>query len=486
MNKPLLLILFIFCSCSLQSQTEKAEELRSNVVAIDTEDSNGFGFVTGETTNNNELIVVTALHVVKTALEDSLTIQFRFYDYHHVYKGKFIDAFPEEDLAVFEIEKPEGYIWEKNCLATAEVGENVGFIGRQGRWYYPYASTIGNIFEIYNGTISADLPSIMSGSSGAPLVTKNGIVGMILRKSGISIRAIKIQNIQELLGKYSYFFLLTDRTKISRAGRRETQAFEETKTKNTIEAYRKFITKYPLSEFRKTAEELMREIRLEEKEEDAWKRTKLKDDYNSYKDFWAEYPNSRFTEDAKRRMEELKNEGYSVEDRNSNVYPVFVMKDGKKWLGTNLKTELEGSSCYENKPSNCTIYGRLYTLEAAKDGCKALGLGWHLPTDDEWENLINQYGGFYDFESDEEFQDATSSYMQLMQNGSSGLDLLLGGYKTKTGREKFILLEEQGRYWSQSPKEMSLTYSFDFRSTKGQTTKGWNINSGMHSVRCVK
>jgi len=60
------------------------------------------------------------------------------------------------------------------------------------------------------------------------------------------------------------------------------------------------------------------------------------------------------------------------------------------WMAENLNYNASGSKCYDNKPENCTTYGRLYNLETAKKACP---VGWHLPSEAEWQNLTGIAGG---------------------------------------------------------------------------------------------
>jgi uncharacterized protein (TIGR02145 family) len=92
----------------------------------------------------------------------------------------------------------------------------------------------------------------------------------------------------------------------------------------------------------------------------------------------------------------------------------FVDNESKEYTSDST------SWCYNNDPSNCTKYGRLYTWSAAMDSVgmwstngKGCGIGgdgveadcsltypvrgicpegWHLPTQDEWENLVSAVG----------------------------------------------------------------------------------------------
>src|SRR5258705_764428 len=67
-----------------------------------------------------------------------------------------------------------------------------------------------------------------------------------------------------------------------------------------------------------------------------------------------------------------------VTDSDGNKYPVKVLLDGKLWMTANLDVNIPNSYCYENVKENCQQYGRVYTWESAKEGCKLLGEGWRL------------------------------------------------------------------------------------------------------------
>ena len=69
------------------------------------------------------------------------------------------------------------------------------------------------------------------------------------------------------------------------------------------------------------------------------------------------------------------------------------MADGKQWTTQNLNDNTAQSYCSEDAEGNCRQYGRLYTWEAARRGCRSLGDGWRLPPDDEWRQMAKHYGG---------------------------------------------------------------------------------------------
>jgi uncharacterized protein (TIGR02145 family) len=67
-----------------------------------------------------------------------------------------------------------------------------------------------------------------------------------------------------------------------------------------------------------------------------------------------------------------------------------VEADGQFWMAENLNYEAEGSVCYDNKALNCAKYGRLYNWGTALKACPA---GYNLPSDDEWDVLVDYAGG---------------------------------------------------------------------------------------------
>ena len=77
--------------------------------------------------------------------------------------------------------------------------------------------------------------------------------------------------------------------------------------------------------------------------------------------------------------------------RDKQLY--YSVKIGEQtWMAENLSydTKTTSSVCYGNDPSNCNLYGRLYDWETAKKSCPT---GWHLPSNDEWQKLVDFAGG---------------------------------------------------------------------------------------------
>src|SRR3954447_14228508 len=85
----------------------------------------------------------------------------------------------------------------------------------------------------------------------------------------------------------------------------------------------------------------------------------------------------------------------SAQDRKASgtMYPSKRMADAKQWMIRNLDVNIIPSYCYEGAEQNCRRYGRLYTWESARRACLSLGDGWRLPTDNEWRQMVQAYGG---------------------------------------------------------------------------------------------
>ncbi len=48
---------------------------------------------------------------------------------------------------------------------------------------------------------------------------------------------------------------------------------------------------------------------------------------------------------------------------------------------------------YDNNDSNANTYGYLYSWYAVNDSRNIAPEGWHIPTDEEWQTLVEYLGG---------------------------------------------------------------------------------------------
>jgi len=72
-----------------------------------------------------------------------------------------------------------------------------------------------------------------------------------------------------------------------------------------------------------------------------------------------------------------------------NGEPISEISDGKDWAA-----HVSGAYCiYAEVPGNADIYGLLYNWHAVNDDRQLAPAGWHIPTDREWQALIDNLGG---------------------------------------------------------------------------------------------
>jgi len=164
-----------------------------------------------------------------------------------------------------------------------------------------------------------------------------------------------------------------------------------------------------------------------------------------------------------------------------NGYGSRQMADGKQWTTDNLNVETGASYCHGDAEANCRRYGRLYTWEAAQHGCRALGDGWRLPTNDEWRQMAKYYGGVRDDSDDT----GKSAYAALMDGGSSGFNALLGGNRSLNAQ--YERLEAHGFYWTSSESDAANAWFYNFGKggqalNRHRDGEKWSA----FSVRCVK
>lgn len=196
---------------------ELSESLKPNVVAVrasfaDDSEEKGFGFITAE--QNGHLYLATAAHIVRGPDKDknAQTIRVKFFNDISWYLASFKYHWDEEDLALLEISKPNSLKWREDCAdLEPSIQRKVHFIGLNGQepnWADPGLD--GIIFEQTDKHLNFAISTIRPGTSGAPLITDKGIVGLITQDEGGISTALKLTRIKTLFngsGQYPYFGL---------------------------------------------------------------------------------------------------------------------------------------------------------------------------------------------------------------------------------------------------------------------------------------
>jgi uncharacterized protein (TIGR02145 family) len=206
-----------------------------------------------------------------------------------------------------------------------------------------------------------------------------------------------------------------------------------------------------------------------------------------------------------------------IDTRDGSGYQTIQI-GSQCWMAENLNYEdnVNGHSwCYDDSPSNCDTYGRLYDWEASMEGAAGStsspsgvqGIcpdGWHIPSDEEWKELEGEVDAVYNY-GDEEWdiagfrgEDAGSALAgnaSLWNNGglknhasfgNSGFGSLPGGRKSSSG--EFTGLGNYAYFWSTTEDNVFPGYAFyhgmhydNVKASRYNENKGNALN-----VRCIK
>jgi len=173
----------------------------------------------------------------------------------------------------------------------------------------------------------------------------------------------------------------------------------------------------------------------------------------------------------------VEDKGEFVDARDNKIYKTIVIGNNT-WMTENLNYNANGSKCYGNISSNCDMYGRLYNWATAVTACPSAS-GWHLPSDEEWQELIDAVG-----ESAGAKLRATSGW-NSNGNGTDyhGFSALPGGCGYSDG--SFYSVGNLGYWWSAT--EGRIAFAWFRRMNGNNSVVGMDeVKTALFSVRCVK
>jgi len=136
--------------------------------------------------------------------------------------------------------------------------------------------------------------------------------------------------------------------------------------------------------------------------------------------------------------------GSFTDERDGKTYK--TVKIGRQtWMAENLNYQIDSDSwCYNDSNYYCDKYGKLYNWEAAMMACPN---GYHLPTRQEWDELVDYVGG-----------DNVASKMLKKRNGwnknSNGTDVY--GFGALPGGKRYNKSMEP--IWCDDDCEYSVFY----------------------------
>jgi len=183
-----------------------------------------------------------------------------------------------------------------------------------------------------------------------------------------------------------------------------------------------------------------------------------------------------------------------TDPRDGKVYPT-VQIGSQCWLQKNMNYETGNSWCYDDDPSNCVTYGRLYDWDTFMNGASSSNLvpsgvqgvcppGWHVPSDAEWTVLTTFLGGEYI--AGGKMKEAGTTHWaspNTEATNSSGFTALPGGaWSPSYG---FGLLTLRTDFWSSTeycstPWYRCLGYNYE------RVGRGYTLETNGLSARCLK
>ena len=168
-----------------------------------------------------------------------------------------------------------------------------------------------------------------------------------------------------------------------------------------------------------------------------------------------------------------------VDERDDQTYRT-VQIGNQVWMAENLNLELPDAYCYDDDPSNCRTYGRLYKWIDAYNYCPD---GFHLPTDKEWQTLVSYISKNG---SGNVAQDVKSEvYWPEPGNNIFGLSILPSGVRTDED-ESYRRLNERAYFWSATTNDADSASHWAITESHPGFLRVTVYKNAARAVRCVK
>lgn len=164
--------------------------------------------------------------------------------------------------------------------------------------------------------------------------------------------------------------------------------------------------------------------------------------------------------------------GTFTDSRDGKVYKTIKIGE-QTWFAENLAYKVNnGCWAYDDNQSNVSKNGYLYKWETAKNVCPT---GWHLPSQGEFEALLQTFGG-----------GGKITFDALIPGGKSGFSALFAGFRLDTG--EFHGIGSYTRFWSSTPiTNTDATYLVVYNDGNYKVVQMTNDDiQGGYSVRCVR
>lgn len=189
-------------------------------------------------------------------------------------------------------------------------------------------------------------------------------------------------------------------------------------------------------------------------------------------------------------------------DKFRNGDPIPLVKSDAEWIKTG-ENKQPAWCYYDNDPANGSIYGKLYNWYVVADTRGLCPVGWHVPIDSEWNQLvkyldpiadisiggINFSGRFMKQVGNLQPASRFLEYPNIEVTNPSGFTGLTGGFREYDG--EFYNITYNGSWWSSmddttnSRSERFATYR-ELWHDKDGLIYTYGIRAIGASIRCIK
>lgn len=199
-----------------------------------------------------------------------------------------------------------------------------------------------------------------------------------------------------------------------------------------------------------------------------------------------------------------------VFDGDGNLYPTRVIA-GREWMLQNLRTtkysnqediarvdlstawpnQTSGAWCWHNTNSaNDIPYGKLYNWFTVADPRGVCPMGWKVPSDNEWSDLIDFLGG--QLIGGGKLKEVGLSHWSVPNQGAtneSGFGGVAAGFRSVNGNYSSPALPGNESFWWSSTQSAGNASSAQSRMISKDNTLIGVFSNDKHfgfSIRCVK
>lgn len=176
---------------------------------------------------------------------------------------------------------------------------------------------------------------------------------------------------------------------------------------------------------------------------------------------------------------------WAVKNLNLNHFrngdTILQAKSDEEWV--NAGNASKPAWCYYNNDATLeNKYGKIYNWFAINDPRELADSGWHIPSDTEWNNLMEFLGGADSAGT----KIKSSNGWNEEGNGTNvtGFTGLPGGYRYNNGIFKGIGL--YGSWWSKTPIDSLGAWYRYLSAREGRLNKTFSDKRDGFSVRCIK